>query len=167
MNRKGSRTIILVLFLYQPLVRILVVSLWDCCHICSCIYSRYYAQYHCLFTTSFGAIGRGLASCGSCIEGSWGSVGIPQGDAHKSLTRHKQLIFSYRIEEVISLKYLHLNIGPDIDPVCPNSNSLSNIVIESSWMGAIWRPCSIQWGRAKLLFARLCAPALFWHPALT
>ena len=149
------------------LTRILVVSLADCWHICSCIYHRYYPQFHCLFTTSFGAVGGGLASWRPRIEGRWGSVGIPQGDVHKSLTRHKQQIFSYRIQEVVSLKSLHLSIGPDIDPVCPTSNSFDNIVIESSWMGAIWRPWSIQAGKAELLFARLYACRLFWHPALT
>ena len=51
--------------------------------------------------------------------------------------------------------------------MCPTSSFFSNIVIESSWMGAIWRPCSIRRGRSKLLFARLCACRLFWHPALT
>ena len=143
------------------------VSLSDCCHICSCVYLKHHAQYHCLFTTSFGAIGRGWASVRPHIEGRWGSLGIPQGDVHKSLTRHKQQIFSYRIEEVVSLQSINFNIGPDIDPVCPTSNSLNNIVIELSWMGANWRPCSIQACRAKLLFARLCACRLFWHPALT
>ena len=78
-----------------------------------------------------------LASCGPRINGRWGSVGIPQGDVHESLTLHKQQISSYRIEEVVSLKSLHLNIGPDIEPVCPTSNSLNNIVIESNWIGAI------------------------------
>ena len=53
------------------------------------------------------------------------------------------------------------------DLVCPASNFLTNIKIELSWMGAIWRPCSIQAVRANLLFARLCACRLFWHPALT
>ena len=62
---------------------------------------------------------------------------------------------------MVSLKSLHLNIGPDIDSVCLTSNSLNNIVIESSWMGAIWRPCSIQSGRAKLLGARLYACWIF------
>ena len=52
------------------------------------------------------------------------------------------------IEEVFSLKSLHLNIGPDIDPVCPTSNFLTNVVIDSIWMGAILGPCSIQAGRA-------------------
>ena len=68
---------------------------------------------------------------------------------------------------MVSLKSLHHNIGPDIDPVCPTSNCLNDIVIESSWMGAIRRPCSIQAGRAKMLFAILCACGLFWHSALT
>ena len=58
---------------------------------------------------------------------------------------------------MVSLKSFHLKIGPDIDLVCPTSNFLSNLMIESSWMGAIWGPCSIQAGRAKPLFARLCA----------
>ena len=62
---------------------------------------------------------------------------MPQGDVNKSLIRHKQQIFTYGIEEVVSLKSLHLSIGSDIDPVCPTSNSLNNIVIESRWMGAI------------------------------
>ena len=95
------------------------------------------------------------------------SLGIPQGDVHKILIYHKQQIFSYRIEEPVSLKSLPLNIGPDIDLVCPTSSFFINIVIDSSWMGAIWRPCSIQAGRAKLLLATLCACRLFWHPALT
>ena len=139
----------------------------DYCQICSRVYERYYAQYHCLFTSSFGAIGRGLSSWEPRIEGRWGSVGMPQGDVHKSLTRHKQQIFSYRIEEVVSLKSFHLIIGPDIDPVFPTSNSLNNIEIESSWIGAIWQPRSIRACRAKLLFDRLCACRLFGHPALT
>ena len=101
------------------------------------------------------------------LKDVWGNLGIRKGDVPKSLTRHKQQIFTFRIEEVASLKYLHHNIGPDIDLVCPTSNFLTNIVIESSWMGAIWRPCSIQSDRAKLLFARRCACWLFWHPALT
>ena len=79
----------------------------------------------------------GLASWGPRIYGRWGNVDIPQGDVHESLTRHKQQISSYRIEEVVSLKSFHLIIGPDIDPVCPTSNSLNNIVIGSNWMGAI------------------------------
>ena len=112
-------------------------------------------------------IGRGLASWGPRIEGRWGSLGIPQGDVHKSLTRHKQQIFTFRIEEVVSLKSLHLNVGPDIYLVCSTNSFFTNIVIESSWMGAIWRPCSIQRGGAKLLRARLCACWLFWYPAFT
>ena len=52
------------------------------------------------------------------------------------------------IEEVVSQKTLPLNIGPDIDLVCPTSSFFTNIVIESRWIGAIWRPCSIQAGRA-------------------
>ena len=67
-----------------------------------------------------GAIGRALASWGTRIEGRWGSVGIPQGDVHKSLTRHQQQIFSYRMEEVVSLKYHHLNIRPDIAQLTQN-----------------------------------------------
>ena len=67
---------------------------------------------------------------------------------------------------MVSIKSLPLNIGPDIDLVCPTSSFFINIVIDSSWMGAIWRPCSIQAGRAKLLLATLCACRLFWHPAL-
>ena len=71
------------------------------------------------------------------------------------------------MQEVVSLQSLPLNIGPDIGLVCPTSNFLTNIVIESSWMSAIWRLCNIQAGRAKLLFATLCAYWLFWRPALT
>ena len=59
-----------------------------------------------------------------------GSLGIPKVDVHKRLTRHKQPIFSYRIEEVVDLKSLHLNIGPDIDLVFPTSNSFNNIMID-------------------------------------
>ena len=75
--------------------------------------------------------------------------------------------FSCRIEDVVSLKSLHLKIGPVSDLVWPTSNLLTNIMIESSWMGAIWRPCSIQAGRTKLLYTRVCACRLFWYPALT
>ena len=52
------------------------------------------------------------------------------------------------MQEVVSLQSLPLNIGPDIGLVCPTSNLLTNIVIESSWMSAIWRLCNIQAGRA-------------------
>ena len=152
-------------FLYWTLVRILVVSLSNFWHIYSGVYQWYYAQYHCLFTTSFGAIGRGLASWGHRIEGRWGSLGIPQGDVPKSLTRHIQQIFSHKIKEMVSLKYLHLNIWRDIDLLCSTSKFLTNILIESGWMSAIWWPCSIQAGRAKLMFAKLCACRLFWHQA--
>ena len=110
---------------------------------------------------------QGVSIVWTSHRGRWGGVGKPQGDVHKSLIRHKQQIFSYWIEEVVSLKSLHHNIRPDIDPACPTSNSLNDIVIESSWMGAIRRPCSIQAGRAKMLFARLCACRLFWHSVLT
>ena len=40
--------------------------------------------------------------------------------------------------------------------VCPTSSFFTNIVIESSWMGAIWRPSGIRRGWSKLLCARLC-----------
>ena len=95
------------------------------------------------------------------------SLGIPQGDVHKILIYHKQQIFSYRIEEAVSLKSLPFKIRPDIVLVYPTSNFLTNILKESSWMGAIWWPCCFQRGRAKLLCARLCACWLFWHPAFT
>ena len=45
--------------------------------------------------------------------------------------------------------------------MCSTNNFFTNIVIKSSRMGAIWRPCSIRGGRGKLLFARLCACQLF------
>ena len=58
---------------------------------------------------------------------------------------------------MVSLKSLHHNIGPDIDSVCTTSNSLNDIVIESSWMGDIRRPCSISAGRANMIFCQtLC-----------
>ena len=75
-------------------------------------------------------VSRGLASWGPRIQWRWGSLGMPQGDAHKSLIRQKQQIFSYKIEEVVSLKCHHINIGPDIDLMCPTSGFFPNIVIE-------------------------------------
>ena len=95
------------------------------------------------------------------------SLGIPQGDVHTILIYHKEQTFSYRINEAVSLKSLPPKIGPDIDLVCPTSSFFTNIMIESSWLGTIWRPCSIRRGGAKQLFARLCAFRLFWHPAFT
>ena len=145
------------------MVRILFVPLSVCCHIHSCVVLRYCAQYHCLFTAYFGAVSGGLASW----KDAGGSVGIPQGDAHKSLTHHKQQIFSHRIEGAVSLKSIPLKIGPDIDLVCPTSSFFTNIVTESSWMGAIRWPCRTRRGGAKLLCAKLCACRLFWHPAFT
>ena len=133
------------------MVRILAVPLSVCCHIHSCVVLKYCAQYHCLFTAYFGAFSRGLASWGPRINGTpGGSVGIPQGDAHKSLTHHKQQIFSHRIEGAVSLTSLPLKIGLDIDLVCPTSSFFANIVIESSWMGAIWRPCHWEPGEEEL-----------------
>ena len=108
---------------------------------------------------------------GDCVVGasqrgtSGGCLGIPQGDLHKILTRHKQQIFSCRIEKMASVKFLHVNIGPDIDLVCPTGNFFVNTMMTSNWM--IKRTCSIQAGKVKLLFATLCACRLFWHPALT
>ena len=69
------------------------------------------------------------------------SLGIPQGDVHKILINHKQQIFPHGIEEADSLKSFPLNIWPDIDLVWPTSSFFTNILIELSWMGAIWRPC--------------------------
>ena len=89
------------------------------------------------------------------------SLGIPQGDVHKILIYHKQQIFSYRIDKAVSLKSPPLKIGLDIDLVCPTSSFFTNIVITLSWMGAIWRPCSIRRGGAKLLFSRLCVVDYF------
>ena len=149
------------------MVRIIFVPVSVCCHIHSCVLLRYCGQCHCLFTACFGAVSRGLASWGPRIEGHRGSVGIPQGDAHKSLTHHKQQIFSHRKEGAVSLKSLPLKIGPDIDLVCPTSSFFINIVIESSWMGTIWWPCRTRRGGAKLLCARLCTCRLFWHTAFT
>ena len=149
------------------MVRILVASLSVCCHIHPCVVLRYCAQHHRLFTAYFGAVSRGLASWGSRIEGRGGSLGKPQGNVHEILIYHKQQIFSHRIEGAVSIKSLPLNIGPDIYLVCPTSSFLTNIVIESSWMGAIWRSRRIWRGRAKLLRARLCARRLFWQPAFT
>ena len=83
------------------------------------------------------------------------SLGIPQGDVHKILIYHKQQIFSYRTKGAVRLKSLLIKIGPNIDLVCPTSSFFTNIVIESSWMGAIRRPCSIRRGGPKLLCARL------------
>ena len=105
---------------------------------------------------------RGLA-----YKDAGSSFGIPQGDVHKILIYHKQQIFSYRIKEAVNLKSLPLKIGPDIDLVCPTSSFFTNIVIDSSWMDAIRRPCSTRRGGAKLLFVRLCACRLFWHPVFT
>ena len=82
------------------------------------------------------------------------SLGIPQGGVHKILIYHKQQIFLYRIIEAVSLKSLPLKIGPDIDLVCPTSSFFTNIVMESSWMGAIRRPCSIRRGGLSC-----CVPA--------
>ena len=116
----------------------------------------------------FWCVQQGISVVGASHKrDAGGSVGIPQGDAHKSLTHHKQQIFSHRIEGEVSLTYFPLKIGPDIDLVCPTSSFFTNIVIESSWMGAIWRPCRTRRGGAKLLCARLCACRLFWHPAFT
>ena len=85
------------------------------------------------------------------------SLGIPQGSVHKILIYHKQQIFSYRIKEAVSLNSLPHEIGSDIDLVCPTSSFFTNIVIESSWMGAIRRPCSsIRRGGVKLLCQALC-----------
>ena len=55
------------IFLNQTMVRILFVLLSVCCDIHLCVVLRYCAQYHCLFTTYFGAVSRGLASWGPCI----------------------------------------------------------------------------------------------------
>ena len=74
------------------------------------------------------------------------SLGIPQGDVHRNLTNHKQHIFSHRIKWAVRLKSFPLNIGPDSDLVGPTSSFFNNIGIESSWMGAIWRPCRIRRG---------------------
>ena len=92
---------------------------------------------------------------------------MPQGDVHKTLSRYKQPIFSYIIEEVVSLKSLHPKIGMDIDLVCPTTSFFTNIVTKSNWMRAITRPCGIERGRANLLCARLCACRLFWLAFLT
>ena len=74
---------------------------------------------------------------GISIVGTWGVVFcIPQGDVHKILIYHKQQIFSYRIEEAVSLKSLPLKIGPDIYPVCPTSNFFNNIMMSR----AAWAP---------------------------
>ena len=64
--------------------------------------------------------------------------------------------FSYRIEKVVSPKFLHPKIGLDIDLVCPTSSFFTNIVTKSNWMRAIAWPCGIQRSRASLL----CAKAL-------
>ena len=65
---------------------------------------------------------QGINTVGTHIEGRRGSLGIPQGGVHKILTYHKQQIFSDRIEHVVSLKSLPLNIKSDIDLVCPTSS---------------------------------------------
>ena len=149
------------------LAKIIVVLWSDNCHICLCVYWKYDAHYHCLLSTWFSAIGRGIAPWGPHIEGRRGCFGIPQGDEHTNFTHHKQHIFSYRIERVIILKSLLLNIGPNIDLVCLTSSFFTDIVTELSWIGAIWWPCSIQLGSAKLLFVMLCACRPFWHPSFT
>ena len=95
-----------------------------------------------------------------------GCLGIPQGDLHEILTRHKQDNFSYRIGKMANVKFPDLKIGPDIDLVYPNSSIFTNIVMTSNWMRAVSWSCSIQSGRAKLLSARFCACRLFKHPAL-
>ena len=85
------------------------------------------------------------------------SLGIPQGDVHKILNLSQTTdFFSHRIEGAVSLKYLPLNIGPDSDPVCPTSSFSTNIVIESIWMGTIWRSRRIRRGGAKLVCQALC-----------
>ena len=92
---------------------------------------------------------------------------MPQGDVLKTVSRYKQPIFSYRIEEVVSLKSLYPKIGLDTDLVCPTCSFVTNIVTKSNWMRAITRPCGIQRGRANVLHARLCACRLFWLTFLT
>ena len=67
---------------------------------------------------------------GLALKDVGSSLGIPQGDVHKILIKHKQQIFSYRKEEAVSLKYLPLKIGPDVDMVCSSSSFLINIVVE-------------------------------------
>ena len=113
----------------------------------------------------FWCVQQGICVVGASHKRTPGVVLV--GDAHKSLTHHKQQIFLHRIEEAVSLKSLPLKIGPDIDLVCPTSSFFTNTVLESSWMGAIWRPCRTRRGEAKLLCATLCACRLFWHPAFT
>ena len=76
------------------------------------------------------------------------SLGIPQGDVHKIFIYHKQQIFSHRREGAVGLKSLPLNIGPDIDLVCPTSSFFTNIVIEASWMGPFDDP--VESGEAEL-----------------
>ena len=56
------------IFLYQTMVKILVVPLSVCCYIHSCVVLRYCAKYHCLSTAYFVAVSRGLASWGPRIE---------------------------------------------------------------------------------------------------
>ena len=146
---------------------ILVIPLSVCCHIHSCVVLRYWAQCHCLFTAYFGTVSRGLASWGPRTEGRGEQSWYTTRWCTKILIYRKQQIFSHRIEGAVSLKSLPLNIGPDGDPVCPTSSFFINIVIESSWVGAIWRPRRIRRGGAKLPCARLCACWLFWHPAFT
>ena len=166
MKCKGSKTIILVFFSIRLWLEFLL-SLCRllpypsvCCIEILCIIPLFI--YHLFWCGQ-----QGCSVVGASHRRTGRVVGLPQGDIHKILIYHKQQIVSYRIEEAVSLNYLPLKIGPDIDLVCPTNNFFTNIVIEPSRMGAIWRPCSIRGGRGKLLFAKLCTCPIFWHSALT
>ena len=161
MKRKGSKTIISVFFS----IRLWLEFLLFLCQIVAISIRLLYRDIvnnTCVYLSpnlvrSAGDQRRG----GLASKGMGNSLGIPQGDVHKILIYHKLQIFSYKIEEAVSLKSPPLKIRPDIDLVCPTSSFFTNIVIESSWVGAIWRSCSIRKGGAKLLFARLCVCRLF------
>ena len=118
-----------------------------------------------LLSYNFGAW---VSIVGASHRRTWGVALVYHKVMYKKiLIYHKQQIFSYRIEEAVSLKFLPLNIEPDIDLMCPTSSFFTNIAIGSSWMSAIRRPCRIRRGGIKLLCARLCACRLLWHPAFT
>ena len=67
------------------------------------------------------------------------SIGIPQGDVHKTLIYHHQQIFSYR--KAVSLNYLM--IGLDIDLVCPTNDVLTNIAI--SFLHRVYERVVLSW----------------------
>ena len=128
MKPKGSKTIISVFFSIRLWLEFLLLL---CQFAALSIRVLYWDIVHntIVYLPPFWCGQQGISIVGASYrkKDAGSSLGIPQSDVHKISIYHKQQIFSHRIEGAVSLKYLPLNIGPDIDLVCqPAASSLTS-----------------------------------------